>query len=125
MVTEKTILVVEDSEDIRATLRPFLLLDGYRVAEAVNGQEAVEFVEQQCPDLILMDLNMPFMDGLEATERIRQCREVCERVPILAMTAYDTYGMKEAALAAGCNDYVTKPLDFDELGRTIRQILME
>ena len=123
MLMEKTILVVEDSDDIRATLRHFLLLNRYHVLEAINGQEAVEFVEQQCPDLVLMDLNMPFMDGLEATERIRRCRDLCERVPILAMTAYDTYGMREAAIGAGCNDYILKPIDLAQLEKTIRQIL--
>ena len=123
MLTEKTILVVEDTEDIRSTLRHFLLLNGYRVAEATSGQEAVDFVEQQCPDLILMDLNLPHMDGLQATERIRQCREICRRVPIIAITAFDTYGMKDAALAAGCNDYILKPIDLAQLEQTIRQIL--
>ena len=120
----KTILVVEDSDDIRTTLRHFLQMRGYAVAEATNGQEAVEFVERRCPDLILMDLNMPVMDGLAATERIRQCREICNRVPILAVTAYDTYGMKEAVLEAGCNDYILKPIEFDRLDDMIRLILM-
>jgi CheY-like chemotaxis protein len=125
MPLEKTILVVEDTADIRATLRHFLLLNGYRVAEASSGQEAVDFVEQQCPDLILMDLNMPHMDGLQATERIRQCREICQRVPIIAITAFDTYGMRDAALAAGCNDYLLKPIDLTQLEQTIRQILAD
>ena len=119
----KTILVAEDSNDIRTTLKHFLQMRGYAVAEAANGQEAVEFVEQRCPDLILMDLNMPVMDGLAAVERIRQCREICKRVPILAVTAFDTYGMKEAALEAGCNDYILKPIEFDKLDEMIRLIL--
>ena len=120
---DRTVMVVEDSDDIRIMLRRSLELSGYRVIEAVNGQQAVEMVRQNCPDLILMDLNMPLMDGLAATEQIRQCREVCENVPILAMTAYDTYGMKEAALEAGCDGYLTKPLDFDRLEKIISRIL--
>ena len=120
----KTVLVVEDSDDIRTTLRHFLQMKGYAVAEAVNGQEAVDFVDRRCPDLILMDLNMPVMDGLAATERIRQCREICKRVPIIAATAFDTYGMKEAALAAGCTDYILKPIEFEKLDEMIRLILV-
>ena len=120
---ESTILVVEDSDDIRATLRTFLQVSGYRVAEAANGREAVEFVQRRCPDLILMDINMPVMDGIQATERIRQCKDACERVPILAITAYDTYGMEEAALEAGCDDYILKPVDFTRLEKTIELML--
>ena len=120
---DRTVMVVEDSDDIRLMLRRSLELSGYRVIEAINGQQAVELVRQTCPDLILMDLNMPLMDGLAATEQIRQCREVCENVPILAITAYDTYGMKDAALEAGCSGYITKPIDFDRLERIISGIL--
>jgi len=83
----------------------------------------VELVKQDCPDLILMDLNMPEMDGLEATERIRECRELCGGVVILAITAHDTYGMKEAALEAGCDGYLTKPIDFDRLETILGRLL--
>ena len=124
MIPEKTVLVVEDSTDIRTAIRFFLLSSGYRVLEAVNGQEAVELVEQRCPDLILMDLNMPHMDGLEAARRIRQCRDMCGRVPIIAITAYDTYGMREAAIEAGCNDYVLKPIDLTELEKVISSSIL-
>ena len=123
MTGENTILVVEDSDDIRATLRQFLLRSGYRVAEAVNGREAVEFARRRCPDLILMDINMPVMDGIAATEQIRRLKDKCESVPILALTAHDTYGMEEAALEAGCNDYILKPIDLTRLEKTIELML--
>jgi two-component system cell cycle response regulator DivK len=118
-----TILVAEDFDDTRVLLKRVLLTSGYRVVEAVNGREAVEYVKQDCPDLILMDLNMPEMDGLEATEQIRECRELCKDVVILAITAYDTYGMKEAALEAGCDGYLTKPIDFDRLEMILGRLL--
>lgn len=119
-----TVLIVEDFDDARFMLRTFLESNGYRVAEAINGQEAVEFVRRKCPDLILMDLNMPLMDGLAATEQIRACRKMCRKVPILAITAHDTYGMKDAALEAGCDGYILKPIDFEKLEAIIRRILL-
>lgn len=118
-----TIVVAEDFDDTRAMIRRALEMSGYQVVEATNGQEAVEIVQQECPDLILMDLNMPRMDGLNATEQIRECRTICNDVPILAITAYDTIGMKDAALKAGCSGYITKPLDFDRLEKIISRIL--
>jgi two-component system, cell cycle response regulator DivK len=119
-----TIMVAEDFGDTRQLLRKMLESYGYQVVEAADGQEAVELVWQQCPDLILMDLNMPLLDGLAATEQIRQCKEVCKDVTILAITAHDTYGMKEAALEAGCDGYLTKPIDFDHLRTIIDRILV-
>lgn len=119
-----TIMVAEDYADTRMMMRKLLEMNGYEVVEAANGQEAVELVRQDCPDLILMDLNMPLMDGLAATEQIRECRELCSKVTILAITAHDTYGMKEAALEAGCNGYLTKPIDFDHLQKVINRILV-
>lgn len=119
-----TILVVDDSTDTRRMLRHSLEAWNYRVVEARNGQEAVEVARRECPDLIVMDLNMPRMDGLEATQRIRECREVCKSAPIIAVTAYDTYGMEEAALEAGCNAYVRKPFESDELERLVEGFLV-
>ena len=118
-----TILVAEDFDDTRTMMKKMLQTNGYHVVEAANGQEAVELVRQDCPDLILMDLNMPLMDGLEATEQIRQCRDLCCDVVILAVTAHDTYGMKEAALEAGCDGYLTKPLDFKNLEKILGRLL--
>ena len=119
-----TIMVAEDFDDTRTLLRRALELRGYRVVEARDGLEAVKLVEQLCPDLILMDLNMPHLDGLAATEQIRECRELCQTVTIVAITAHDTYGMREAALAAGCNEYLTKPIDFERLGSIVDSMLV-
>jgi len=118
-----TVLVAEDSADTRAVLRRALDSYGYRVVEAADGREAVEVALSQCPDLVLMDLNMPIMDGLAATERIRELREKCGDVPVVAATAFDTYGMREAALEAGCNAYLLKPLDLDELAEVVERLL--
>jgi two-component system cell cycle response regulator DivK len=110
-----TILIAEDFDDTRSMIKRMLQTNGYRVVEAANGQD--------CPDLILMDLNMPLMDGLEATEQIRECRGLCSDVVILAITAHDTYGMKEAAIAAGCDGYLTKPIDFKNLEKILDRLL--
>lgn len=118
-----TILVVEDSKDTRNVLSFSLTRNGYKVVTADNGEEAVEVALRERPDLILMDLNMPLMDGLAATEQIREHEEL-RKVPILAVTAYDTYGMKEASLGAGCNGYIKKPIDFKRLDNILRRILL-
>jgi CheY-like chemotaxis protein len=119
----KSVLVVEDSDETRAMLTRMLHSEGYNPVEARNGVEALEKVGQHDPDLIIMDLNMPHLDGLTATERIRQYRAKHAKVPIVAITAFDTFGMKEAALEAGCNEYLLKPLDLDQLGTVLRQHL--
>ena len=118
-----TVMVVEDSADTRRVLSLSLLEQGYRVITAANGREAVEMSRRQCPDLILMDLNLPLMDGLAAVEQIRGSGGPCKDVPILAVTAYDTYGMEDAALEVGCDAYIRKPLDFEQLHDTVAQML--
>jgi two-component system cell cycle response regulator DivK len=118
-----TVLVVDDSDDTRLVLRRLLEARGLRVVEAADGREAVESARRESPDLILMDLNMPVMDGLEATRRIRECKELCRFAPVLAFTAFDTYGMEEAALEAGCDGYVRKPFDSEEAERVLRNFL--
>jgi len=121
---QKTILVAEDSADTRAVLRRVLASDGYRVVEAADGREAVEVALRECPDLVVMDLNMPVMDGLAATERIRELRDKCGNVPVVAVTAFDTYGMREAAEEVGCNAYLLKPLILDELESVVAALLV-
>lgn len=122
-VAHPTVLVVDDSEDTRIVLRRLLEARDFRVMEAADGREAVEVARRECPDLILMDLNMPQMDGLEATRRIRECQELCRSAPILAFTAFDTYGMEQAALEAGASGYLRKPFDSEEAERVLRSFL--
>lgn len=118
-----TVLVVDDYEDGRVILRRMLESKGFRVTEAADGEQAVEAVRRECPDLILMDLNMPRVDGLTAARKIRDCKELCSGVPMVAVTAYDVYGMKEAAEEAGCDAYVAKPIHEPEFERTLRRLL--
>jgi len=95
---------------------------GCEVIEASDGQAAVEIVRQKCPDLILLDLHMPKMDGLATAEKIREIKGPCERVPIIALTAFNTHGMREAAIAAGCVDYVRKPIDQKQFQRLLKRL---
>lgn len=117
------VLVVDDFDDGRFLLKELLEQKGFLVVEATNGEEALAAVRSECPDLILMDLNMPRMDGLTAARKIRECRELCGDVPMVAVTAYHTYGMKEAAEEAGCDAYVAKPIDEGQFERTLRRLL--
>ena len=112
--TRPVVLVVEDFEDNRFMMRRLLEMSGYRVVEAINGNQAVERAAADHPDIILMDLSLPQLDGLAATRRIRS-REGARKVPIVAVSAHDSADFHAEALAAGCNEYVTKPIDFDQL----------
>ena len=115
------VLVVEDYEDTRLMLRRQLELGGFRVVEAADGREAVERAESYRPAVILMDLNMPVLDGFTAALRIRERAET-RGVPIVALTAYDTAEFRAAARAVGCSDYVTKPVAFDALLRLVSRL---
>jgi CheY-like chemotaxis protein len=95
-------------------MRRLLEMSGYRVVEAVNGKQAVEAAASERPDIILMDLSLPMLDGLAATRRIR-AQDGLGKVPIVAVSAHDSADFHAEALAAGCNEYVTKPIDFDQL----------
>ena len=104
----KCILVVEDQPDNRRILRDLLGNAGYELIEAETGEEALTAVETQRPDLILMDIQLPVMDGYEATRRIRSNPEL-KSIPIIAVTSYALAGDEAKARAVGCNAYVTKP----------------
>lgn len=110
---QKTILVVEDYPDMLALMRYLLEDYGYRVLEATNGQEALDILRKMIPDLILMDLSMPVMDGITATKQIRNSKNN-SRTPIIAVTA-DGHSRYNEAISAGCNGLIAKPIDFDSL----------
>ena len=118
------VLLVEDTEDNRFMMKRLLEMVGYRVIEARNGQEAVEVAKAEQPALILMDLSLPIIDGLAATRLIRKI-PAAEKTPIIAVSAHDSADFQEDALAAGCNGYVTKPIDFNSLESVIAQLLRE
>lgn len=109
-----TILVVDDYVDNRTLLSAWLRAKGYKVLEAADGREGVLQANRSNPDLILMDLAMPELDGIEATRQIRQRRRH-SRTPIFAISAYATHDVKDDALAAGCTEVFAKPLDLTAL----------
>ncbi len=117
----KKILVVEDV-DVNRDLVVQLLEDDYEVIEAVNGEEAVALAGKEHPDLILMDLSLPVMDGWEATRQIK-ANDALKSVPIIALTAHAMKGDEEKAKAAGCNDYMSKPIDENELFAKVAKYL--
>lgn len=118
----ETVLLVEDTEDNRFMMRRLLEMSGYRVVEAMNGEEAVRLARTEVPQLILMDLSLPVIDGLAATRLIRKFPEL-EKTPIIAVSAHDTSDFQSEAIQAGCNRYITKPIDFNELEELIKQLL--
>ncbi|MGE0203187.1 MAG: response regulator [Hyphomicrobiaceae bacterium] len=118
----KRILVIEDQEDNRAILRDLLGAAGYVYLEAVNGAEGVATALAEKPDLILMDIQLPELDGYDATRRIRTIPAIAT-VPIIAVTSYALSGDEAKARAAGCNDYVTKPYSPRALLAKVRQYL--
>ncbi|HSS20606.1 MAG TPA: response regulator [Pyrinomonadaceae bacterium] len=120
---DKTILIVEDSDDARYFMRLALENHGYLIVEAENGAKAVELAESEQPDIILMDLSLPIMDGIAATEKIRASKKL-DGVPIIAVTAHQETDFRTGAKAAGFDAYVTKPIDIDFLGELIKGLLI-
>ena len=116
------VLIVDDSEDIREMFRFILGESGYRVVMAVNGQEAISLARTECPDLILMDLSMPVLDGYGAARGIREITKMCD-VPIVALSAHDTIDHRAKAFAVGFTDYLTKPVDFINLINLLQRLL--
>lgn len=117
-----TVLLVEDTEDNRFMMRRLLEMAGYGVVEATNGEEAVRFAQSERPDLILMDLSLPVIDGLAATRAIRKL-DGLSKTPIIAVSAHDTSDFQAEALSAGCDSYITKPIDFSQLEVIIARLL--
>jgi two-component system cell cycle response regulator DivK len=122
--SNKLVLVVEDFEDNRFMLRRLLEMAGYQVVEASDGEQALVMAQQERPALILMDLSLPRLDGLAATRGIRQHPDLSD-IPIVAVSAHDSADFHAEALAAGCNDYVAKPIDFDQLAKLLTRVLGE
>ena len=118
----RTIMIVEDYDDTRLMLKQGLEVLGYSVLEASNGQEAVDIADREHPDLILMDLDLPILDGIAATQRIRQQSHM-ESVPIVAVTAYPMSYSRVKAFAKGCNEYMAKPIDMSELASLVNRYL--
>ncbi|HEU4435177.1 MAG TPA: response regulator [Pyrinomonadaceae bacterium] len=116
------ILVVDDSADNLAVISLFLQHQGYRVVTANNGEDAVNIATQMLPNVILMDINLPTLDGLGATRRIREI-EGLRDTPVIAITAFGTEGFQRAAYDVGVSGYLTKPLDLDRMHQLIARLL--
>jgi two-component system, cell cycle response regulator DivK len=118
----KRILVIEDQEDNRRILRDLLSSVGYELIEAENGEDGVAAAAAARPDLILMDIQLPLLDGYEATRRIK-AQPALSAIPIIAVTSYALSGDEDKARAAGCEGYVTKPFSPRKLLAKIREYL--
>ena len=117
-----TVLIVEDHDDARYMTRMAMEGYGYKVLEAADGQRAIEVALNDRPDVILMDISVPVIDGLTATKRIREDERMRETI-VVALTAHYEAQYRADALAAGCNAYVTKPIDFDWLNGLLLNLL--
>jgi CheY-like chemotaxis protein len=116
------VMVVDDNEDNRELLNFFLSRNGFKIIEASNGLEAVRFALSTRPDLIIMDLSMPVMDGYTAVRLLRQVPQVSD-VPIVACTSYDTATHRTQAIQVGFNEFLSKPIDFTELNSVVDRFL--
>jgi len=116
------ILLVEDNEINRDMLSRRLERRGYQVVIAVDGEQGITKAQSEAPDLILMDMSLPVLDGWEATQRIKAALET-QAIPIIALTAHAMVGDREKSIAAGCDDYDTKPIDLPRLLEKMERIL--
>lgn len=121
-MANKRVLVVEDNRDNMTLIVDILESMDYTVIKAEDGQEGVAVATAEQPDLILMDLSLPKMDGWDAT-RIIKANDDLKQIPIIALTAHAMVGDREKALDAGCNDYLTKPIDIKDLARKLTKYL--
>lgn len=118
----RTILLVEDFDDTRLMMKLWLVKNGYRVLEAETGEEAISVAQRELPDLIIMDVMMPGMNGLDATQRIREYQAL-RRTPIVAVSAYGADEYRSIAIEAGCNDYVSTPFEPSALAELIKGLI--
>jgi two-component system cell cycle response regulator DivK len=117
-----TILYIEDNFDNRLLVRRVLEAEGYRVIEAEDGVQGLDYLQSETPDLVLMDINLPEVDGYEMTKRLKQLPSMM-KVPVIAMTANVMKGDREKTIAAGCDGYIPKPIDIDALPVQIARFL--
>lgn len=122
MTNDILILYVEDNPENRLLIRRILEAEGYKIAEAENAKKALDYVASNTPDLILMDINMPDIDGYTLTAQLKTFPELFD-VPIIALTANVMRGDRERTLAAGCDGYIQKPIDVDDLPQQISHYL--
>jgi CheY-like chemotaxis protein len=118
----RTILLVEDFDDTRLMMKLWLVKNGYRVLEAETGEEAISVAQRELPDLIIMDVMMPGMNGLDATQRIREYQAL-RRTPIVAVSAYGADEYRSIAIEAGCNEYVSTPFEPSALAELIKGLI--
>jgi len=118
----KRILYIEDNPENRTLVRRVLTAEGYTLIEAVDGWTGLRAIEENLPDLIIIDINLPGLDGYEVTSRIRMMPRLA-RIPIIAMTANVMQGDREKSLAAGCDGYIQKPIDIDLLPEQVAKFL--
>lgn len=122
MSEKGTVLYIEDNRDNRNLVRRVLAVEGFDVAEAESAKQALHWLETGRPDLILMDINMPDVDGYALTAKIKSMPRFAS-VPIIAMTANVMRGDRERSLQAGCDGYIQKPIDIDTLGQQIERYI--
>ena len=120
--SRRTILLVEDFDDTRLMMKLWLVKEGYHVVEAESGEEAIRLAQEEPPDLIIMDMMMPGLSGLDATQRIRE-HQALRQTPIVAVSAYGADEYRAIALEAGCNEYVSTPFEPSALHELIKSLL--
>lgn len=116
------IMVAEDDADSRLMMKTLLTMKGYRVVEAGDGREAIEVAERERPRMVIMDLQLPRLHGFAVTRHLRQHADLSQ-IPIIIISGHDSLQHKPLALAAGCNEYLNKPIDFDLLEKTLSRLL--
>jgi CheY-like chemotaxis protein len=121
----QTILLVEDYKDSREMMRLLLQDFNYQILEAQNGKEALDLALKDTPDLVLTDFNLPDIDGTTLIRRLRKLSERMSRIPVIMLTAHDKQQLYELAMAAGCTAFITKPVNFAVLEKTIHTLLEE
>jgi two-component system cell cycle response regulator DivK len=118
----KIILYIEDNDDSRVLVRRILQVEGFTMWEAKDARQAMEVLQERVPDLILMDINLPGVDGYVLTAKLKSMPRL-QKIPIIALTANVMKGDRERSLAAGCDEYIQKPIDVDNLGRQLIRLL--